>query len=98
MLNVRDIVENIIEQYVMQFWCNFTVYEPAGLALHPPPPKRSRVGLFFSHRCLVLPNFFTQRKGGFCRRYSHWNTQKCGFRQYHSNPISTKLTSFDNNE
>ena len=43
-------------------------YEPAGLTMHPPP-KRSRVGSFFSHRCLVLPKFFPQRKSGFCRRY-----------------------------
>ena len=27
------------------------------------------LGSFFSHRCLVLPNFFPQRKSGFCRRY-----------------------------
>ena len=44
-------------------------YEPAGLTMHPPPKKnRSRVGSFFSHRCLVLPKFFPQRKSGFCRR------------------------------
>ena len=46
-------------------------YEPADLTVHPPPPKRSRVGSFFSHRCLVSPKFFPQRKSGFCRRYSH---------------------------
>ena len=39
-------------------------YEPAGLTMHPPP-KRSRVGSFFSHRCLVLPKFFSQRKVDF---------------------------------
>ena len=31
--------------------------EPADLTC-TPPPKRSRVGSYFSHRCLVLPNFF----------------------------------------
>ena len=46
-------------------------YEPADITVHPPPPKRSRVGSFFSHRCLVPPKFFPQRKSGFCRRYSH---------------------------
>ena len=46
-------------------------YEPADLTVHPPPPKRSRVGSFFSHRCLVPPKIFPQRKSGFCRRYSH---------------------------
>ena len=45
-------------------------YEPADLTVHPPP-KQSRVGSFFSHRCLVPPKFFPQRKSGFCRRYSH---------------------------
>ena len=35
----------------------------------PPPPKRSRVGSFFSHGYLVLPKFFPQRKSAFCRRY-----------------------------
>ena len=45
-------------------------YEPADLTVHPPP-KPSRVGSFFSHRCLVPPKFFPQRKSGFCRRYSH---------------------------
>ena len=45
-------------------------YEPADLTVHPPP-KRSRVGSFFSHRCLVPQKCFPQRKSGFCRRYSH---------------------------
>ena len=45
-------------------------YEPADLTVHPPP-KQSRVGSFFSHRCLVPPKFFPQRKRGFYRRYSH---------------------------
>ena len=43
--------------------------EPAGLTIHPPPLKQSRVGSFFSHRCLVLPKFFPKRKSGFYRRY-----------------------------
>ena len=47
----------------------FLGYEPAGPTMHPPPPKRSRVGSFFSLRYLVLPKFFPQRKSGFCRRY-----------------------------
>ena len=46
-------------------------YEPADLTVHPPPKKRSRVGSFFTHRCLVSPKFFPQRKSGFCMRYSH---------------------------
>ena len=48
-------------------------YEPADLTVQActPPQKRSRVGSFFSHRCLVSPKNFPQRKSGFCRRYSH---------------------------
>ena len=30
-----------------------------------PPPKPLRVGSFFSHRCLVPPKFFPQRKVDF---------------------------------
>ena len=30
-------------------------YELADLTVHPPPPKLSRVGSFFSYRCLVFP-------------------------------------------
>ena len=44
-------------------------YEPADLTVHPLPPKQSRVGSFFSHRCLVPLKNFPQRKSGFCRRY-----------------------------
>ena len=36
-------------------------YEPAGLTVHPPPPKRSRVASFFSHWCLVPPKFFPKK-------------------------------------
>ena len=37
-------------------------YEPADLTVHPPSPKRSRVGSFFSHMCLVPPKFFPKEK------------------------------------
>ena len=65
----------------------------------PPPQKkkRSRVGSFFSHMCLVPLKKIPQRKVVFCRRYSHWNAQNVVLRHNHLNPISTKLTSFDNN-
>ena len=48
-------------------------YEPADLTVHPPPKKKNDRGWvhFFSHRCLVSPKIFPQRKSGFCRRYSH---------------------------
>ena len=35
------------------------------LPCNPPPPKRSRVGSFFSHRCLVSPKFFPKEKVDF---------------------------------
>ena len=38
-------------------------YEPADLTVHsPPPPELSRVGSFFSYRCLVFPKKCPQRK------------------------------------
>ena len=40
-------------------------YEPADLTMNTPPPKRSKVGSFFSHRCLVSPNFFPKEKVDF---------------------------------
>ena len=45
-------------------------YEPADLTVHPPPPKLSRVGSFFSHRCLVFPKKCPQRKACTFRSYS----------------------------
>ena len=36
-------------------------YEPADLTVHPPP-KLSRLGSFFSYRCLVFPKKCPQRK------------------------------------
>ena len=38
----------------------------------PLPKKTSRWDHFFSHRCLVPPKKFPQRKSEFCRRYSHY--------------------------
>ena len=64
---------------MLLFTC-FIGYEPAGLTVHPPPPKKIIEGGFiFSYGCLVSPKFFPQRKSGFCRRYSHWNAPKRGF-------------------
>ena len=61
---------------VLQFklLCMYTSllgYEPADLTVHTFPPKRSSVGLCFTHRCLVPRKTFPQRKGGFCKRYLH---------------------------
>ena len=72
-------------------------YEPADLTVHPPP-KRSRVGSFFSHRCLVPPNFFPKEKVDFVGDI-HFRTHKnVVLRHNHSNPISTRLTLFDSIE
>ena len=68
--NINAIVNNSKHQCTSTPY-SIIGYEPADLTVHPPPPKRSRVGSFFSHRCLVPPKFFPQRKSGFCRRYSH---------------------------
>ena len=43
------------------------VIRPAGLTVHPPPPKKKiDRGLFFAG----YPNFFPQRKSGFRKGYS----------------------------
>ena len=66
--------------------------------VHPPPPEKSRVGSFFSHGCLVPPNFFPKKKGDFVGDIRIGTHQNVVLRHNHLNPISTKLTSFDNNE
>ena len=43
-------------------------YELANLTVHPPP-KLSRVGSFFSYRCLVFPKKCPQRKACTFRSY-----------------------------
>ena len=76
-------------------------YEPAGLTVHPPPPPQndhSRVGSFFSYGCLVSPKFFPKKKVDFVGDIRIGTHQNVVLRHNHLNPISTKLTSFDNNE
>ena len=75
-----------------------TGYEPAGLTVHPPPSQNDR-GLvyFFSYESLVSTNFFLKKVdfvGDICIE-THQNVV---LRHNHVNPISTQLTSFDNNE
>ena len=72
-------------------------YEPAGLAVHHPP-EWSRLGSFFSHGCLVPPIFFLPKKVDFVGDIRIETHQNVVLRHNHLNPISTKLTSFDNNE
>ena len=64
-------------------------YEPAGLTVHPPP-KRSRVDSFFSHRCLVPPKFFPQEKVDFVGDIRNGTHKNVVLPHNHSNPISTK--------
>ena len=53
--------------FILSMYC-LLGYELADLTVLPPTPKRSRVGSYFSHRYLVPPKFFPQRKSGF----SNW--------------------------
>ena len=73
-------------------------YEPADLTVHPPPPKRSRVGSFFSHRCLVSPKFFPKEKVDFVGAIRIRMHKNVVLRHNHSSPISTRMTLFDNIE
>ena len=63
-----------------------------------PPPEWSRVGSFFSYGCLVSPKFFPKKKVDFVGDIRIGTHQNVVLRHNHLNPISTKLTSFDNNE
>ena len=64
----------------------------------PPPPKMIEGGLFFSYGCLVSPKFFPKKKVDFVGDIRIGTHQNVVLRHNHLNPISTKLTSFDNNE
>ena len=70
-----------------------------------PPPKRSRVGSFFSHRCFETPmrlichqNFFPKEKVDFVGDIRIRKHKNVVLRHNHSSPISTRLTLFDNIE
>ena len=42
-----------------------------------PPPKKNQLRMgFFSHRCLVLPKLFLQRKIRLCRRHKEIKHKK----------------------
>ena len=72
-------------------------YEPAGLTVHPPP-RMIEDGFFFSYGCLVSPKFFPKKKVDFVGDIRIGTHQNVVLRHNHLSPISTKLTSFDNNE
>ena len=77
-------------------------YEPTYLTVHPPPPphqkNRSRVRSFFSHRCLVPSNFFPKEIVDFVGEIRIRTHKNVVLIHNHSNPISTRLTLFDNIE
>ena len=73
-------------------------YEPAELTVHPPPPKMIEGGFIFSHRCLVPSKFFPKEKVDFVGDSRIRTHKTVVLRHNHSNPISTRLTLFDNNE
>ena len=80
---------------MIQILLTLVGYEAACLTVHPL--QNDRGGSFFSHGCLVAPNFFLKKVYfvGDIRIGTHQNGV---LRHNHLNPISTKLTSFDNNE
>ena len=66
--------------------------------MHPPPPKMIEGGsFFFVWVSSVNKNFFL-KKSGFVGDIGIGTHQNVVLRHNHLNPISTKLTSFDNNE
>ena len=64
----------------------------------PPPPRMIEGGFIFSYGCLVSPKFFPQKKVDFVGDICIETHQNVVLSHNHLNPISTKLTSFDNNE
>ena len=44
-------------------------YEPAGLTMHPPPPKTIDGGFISFEMVSSATNFFPKRQNGFCRTY-----------------------------
>ena len=82
----------------MYMYLNILGYEPAGLTVHPPPQNDRGWVHFFSYGCLVSPKFFPKKKVDFVGDIRIGTHQNVVLRHNHLNPISTKLTSFDNNE
>ena len=46
-------------------------YEPAGLTVHPPPPRMIEGGFIFFVWVSSVTKIFSSKKSGFCRRYLH---------------------------
>ena len=73
-------------------------YEPAGLTVHPPPRMIEGGFIFFVWVSSVTKNFSSKKKVDFVGDIRIGTHQNVVLRHNHLNPISTKLTSFDNNE
>ena len=63
-----------------------------------PPPKMIEGGFIFFVWVSSVTNFFSSKKGDFVGDIRTGTHQNVVLRHNHLNPISTKLTSFDNNE
>ena len=72
-------------------------YEPAGLMVHPPPQNDRGWVHFFRMGVWCHQNLFL-KKADFVGDIRIGMHQNVVLRHNHLNPISTKLTSFDNNE
>ena len=72
-------------------------YEPACLTVHPPP-KMIEGGFIFFVWVSSVTKIFSSKKVDFVGDIRIGTHQNVVLRHNHLNPISTKLTSFDNNE
>ena len=73
-------------------------YEPAGLTVHPLPRMIEGGLIFFTWVSSVTKIFFLKKKVDFVGDIRIGTHQNVVLRHNHLNPISTKLTSFDNNQ
>ena len=74
-------------------------YEPAGLTVHPAPLQNDRGWIkYFCIGVSCHHFFFLWEKVDFVRDIRIGTHKNVVLRHNHSNQISTKLTSFDNNE
>ena len=71
-------------------------YEPASLTVHPP--RMIEGGFIFFVWVSSVTKFFSSKKVDFVGDIRIGTHQNVVLRHNHLNPISTKLTSFDNNE
>ena len=72
-------------------------YEPADLTVHPPP-RMIEGGFIFFVWVSSVTKIYSSKKVDFVGDIRIGTHQNVVLRHNHLNPISTKLTSFDNNE